>query len=165
MLSKSLMEEILEILEADAHATPAQIAVQVGLPIEQVQAKIREWEASGVIRRYKAVVDWDRAGRERVLALIDVKVTPARGVGFDDVAEHIYRYPEVHTVYLVSGTQDLRCVVEGRSLHDVADFVAQKLSTIDRVTATSTHFLLKKYKENGDIFAQSLSDPRLMVTP
>ena len=144
------MKEILEILERDAHATPEQIAVQTGLPADLVRTQIHEWETSGVIRRYKTVVDWDRYGRERVLALIDVKVTPARGVGFDDVAEHIYRYPEVHTVYLVSGTQDLRCMVEGRSLHDVADFVAQKLSTIDRVTATATHFLLKKYKEDGE---------------
>jgi DNA-binding Lrp family transcriptional regulator len=159
------MKEILEILEHDARATPEQIAVQTGLPEDQVRAQIREWEASGVIRRYKTVVDWDRFGRERVLALIDVKVTPARGVGFDDVAEHIYRYPEVHTVYLISGTHDLRCVVEGRSLHDVAEFVAQKLSTIDRVTATSTHFLLKKYKEDGDVFAESVPDLRLMVTP
>ena len=159
------MKEILEILERDAHATPEQIATHTGLPADRVRAQIHEWETSGVIRRYKTVVDWDRFGRERVLALIDVKVTPARGVGFDDVAEHIYRYPEVHTVYLVSGTEDLRCVVEGGSLHDIADFVAQKLSAIDRVTATTTHFLLKKYKEDGDIFAERVPDLRLMVTP
>ena len=159
------MKEILEILERDARSSPEQIALQTGLDETLVRAKIHEWESSGIIRRYKAVVDWDRYGRERVLALIDVKVTPARGVGFDDVAERIYRYPEVHSVYLVSGTQDLRCVVEGRNLQEVADFVAQQLSTIDRVTATSTHFLLKKYKEDGDIFVETESDPRLMVTP
>ena len=159
------MEEILHILEADAHAAPAQIAAQVGLSEEQVQAKIHEWEAEGVIRRYRTVVDWERYGRERVLALIDVKVTPAPHRGFDDVAEHIYRFPQVLTVYLVSGAQDVRCVVEGRSLREVAEFVAHKLAAIEGVTATATHFLLKTYKENGDVFARPAADPRLMVTP
>ena len=159
------MQEILKILERDAHATPEQIAVLTGLPESEVRDRICEWESNGVIRRYKTVIDWDRYGQQRVFALIDVKVTPARGVGFDDVAERIYRYPEVHSVYLVSGTQDLRCLVEGQTLQEIADFVAQKLSTIDRVTATSTHFLLKKYKEDGDIFAEHETLHRLMVTP
>ncbi|MCW3096688.1 MAG: transcriptional regulator, AsnC family [Chthonomonadaceae bacterium] len=159
------MREILKVLEQDARATPRQIAAQTGIAEETVAARIAEWEAEGIIRRYKTVVDWERFGDERVFAFIDVKVTPARGVGFDDVAERIYRYPEVHSVYLVSGTQDLRCVLEGRTMREVADFVAQKLSTIDRVTSTSTHFLLKKYKDDGDIFADSEIDHRLMVAP
>jgi DNA-binding Lrp family transcriptional regulator len=94
-----------------------------------------------------------------------VKVTPERGVGFDDVAERIYRYPEVHSVYLVSGAEDLRCVVAGRSIREIADFVSQKLATIDRVTGTATHFLLKKYKDDGEIFAEGEADHRLMVAP
>ena len=159
------MREILKVLEQDARATPRQIAAQTGIPEETVAARIAEWEASGVIRRYKTVIDWERFGDERVFAFIDVSVTPARGVGFDDVAERIYRYPEVHSVYLVSGTQDLRCVVEGRTMREIADFVAQKLSTIDRVNSTSTHFLLKKYKDDGDIFAEREADHRLMVAP
>jgi len=159
------MREILKVLEQDARATPRQIAAQTGLTEETVVAHLTEWEASGVIRRYKTVIDWERFGDERVFAFIDVTVTPARGVGFDDVAERIYRYPEVHSVYLVSGTQDLRCVVEGRTMREIADFVAQKLSTIDRVTSTSTHFLLKKYKDDGDIFADGEIDHRLMVAP
>jgi DNA-binding Lrp family transcriptional regulator len=159
------MREILKVLEQDARATPRQIAAQTGIAEEKVDAQIAEWEAEGIIRRYKTVVDWERFGDERVFAFIDVKVTPARGVGFDDVAERIYRYPEVHSVYLVSGTQDLRCVLEGRTMREIADFVAQKLSTIDRVTSTSTHFLLKKYKDDGDIFADSEVDHRLMVAP
>jgi len=159
------MREILKVLEQDARATPRQIAAQTGLSEETVVAQLTEWEASGVIRRYKTVIDWERFGDERVFAFIDVTVTPARGVGFDDVAERIYRYPEVHSVYLVSGTQDLRCVVEGRTMREIADFVAQKLSTIDRVTSTSTHFLLKKYKDDGDIFADGEIDHRLMVAP
>ncbi|MCW3054241.1 MAG: transcriptional regulator, AsnC family [Chthonomonadales bacterium] len=159
------MREILKVLEQDARATPRQIAAQTGLSEETVVAQLTEWEASGVIRRYKTVIDWERFGDERVFAFIDVTVTPARGVGFDDVAERIYRYPEVHSVYLVSGTQDLRCVVEGRTMREIADFVAQKLSTIDRVNSTSTHFLLKKYKDDGDIFADGEIDHRLMVAP
>ena len=159
------MREILKVLEKDARATPRQIAAQTGMTEETVAAQMAEWEASGVIRRYKTVIDWERFGDERVFAFIDVTVTPARGVGFDDVAERIYRYPEVHSVYLVSGSQDLRCVVEGRTMREIADFVAQKLSTIDRVTSTSTHFLLKKYKDDGDIFADGESDHRLMVAP
>ncbi|HZO86949.1 MAG TPA: Lrp/AsnC family transcriptional regulator [Chthonomonadaceae bacterium] len=159
------MREILKILERDAHAAPDQIAALTGLPEEEVRRQIQAWEESGIIRRYKTVIDWEKFGEEKVFAFIDVKVTPARGVGFDDVAERIYRYPEVHSVYLVSGTQDLRCVVEGRTIKEVADFVAQKLATIDRVNSTSTHFLLKKYKDDGDIFAESEADHRLMVTP
>lgn len=164
------MQEILRILERDARATPRQIAAQTGLPEAEIERQISAWERQGVIRRYKAVVDWDRVdwdrfGGERAYAFIDVKVTPERGAGFDDVAARIYRFPEVLSVYLVSGTQDLRCIVEGGSIHEIADFVARKLSPIDRVTATSTHFLLKRYKEDGDIFAPQEEDHRLMVAP
>ena len=159
------MRQILSILERNAHATPAQIAAQTGLEEEIITQQIAQWENEGVIRRYKTVIDWEKYGEERVLAYIDVKVTPERGVGFDDIAERIYRYPEVRSVYLVSGAQDLRCVISGASMREIADFVAQKLSTIDRVTATSTHFLLKKYKDDGEIFAESEADHRLMVTP
>jgi DNA-binding Lrp family transcriptional regulator len=159
------MQDILKVLERNARATPQQIAALTGLPEADVRRQIQAWEEQGVIRRYKTVIDWEKYGEEKVFAFIDVSVTPARGVGFDDVAERIYRYPEVHSVYLVSGTQDLRCVVEGPTIKEVADFVAQKLATIDRVHATSTHFLLKKYKDDGDIFAESEADLRLMVTP
>lgn len=159
------MHEILKVLERDAQATPAQIAALSGLQEENIAQAISDWEREGVIRRYKTVIDWEKLGVERVFAFIDVRVSPARGVGFDDVAERIYRYPEVHSVYLVSGAQDLRCVVEGRSIKEIADFVAQKLSTIDRVNSCATHFLLKKYKDDGDIFAETEEDHRLMVAP
>ena len=159
------MQEILKVLERNAQATPAQIAAQTGIPEAEIVQRIADWEESGVIRRYKTVIDWERFGVERVFAFIDVKVSPARGVGFDDIAERVYRYPEVHSVYLVSGNQDLRCVVEGQNIKEIADFVAQKLSTIDRVNSCSTHFLLKKYKDDGDIFAELEADHRLMVAP
>jgi DNA-binding Lrp family transcriptional regulator len=163
------MREILDILQADAHASPERIASLTGLEADAVRTQIEAWERAGVIRRYKAVVDVDRlrdtSGTDIVSALIDVSVVPLRGVGFEDVASRIARFPEVRSVYLVSGAQDLRCVVVGRSMHDVADFVAQKLSTIDRITSTATHFVLKIYKEDGELFIAPDEDHRLQVTP
>ena len=162
------MREILELLERDAHLSHDTIATMTGLPVEQVAAQVAAWEASGVIRRYTAVVDWDRAsadGDDTVTAFIDVSVAPARGVGFDDVALRISRFPEVRSVYLVSGGHDLRCTVTGAGLRAVSDFVAQKLSTIDRVQATATHFVLKAYKRGGVAFVDTEPDHRLPVTP
>ncbi|HXV92839.1 MAG TPA: Lrp/AsnC family transcriptional regulator [Pseudonocardia sp.] len=163
------MRQILELLERDARLSPETIATMTGLPVEQVGAAIAEWEASGTIRRYKAVVDWDavaeEADGEAVTAFIDVSVAPARSVGFDDVAVRIARFDEVRSVYLVSGTQDLRCTVTGRSMRAVSDFVSQKLSTIDRVQSTATHFVLKTYKRDGDVFVEPDPDHRLPVTP
>jgi DNA-binding Lrp family transcriptional regulator len=159
---------ILELLERDAHLSHNTIATMTGLPVEQVAAQVAAWEASGVIRRYTAVVDWDRAsadGDDTVTAFIDVSVAPARGVGFDDVALRISRFPEVRSVYLVSGGHDLRCTVTGDGLRAVSDFVAQKLSTIDRVQATATHFVLKAYKRGGVAFVDTEPDHRLPVTP
>jgi len=162
------VREILELLERDAHLSHNTIATMTGLPVEQVAAQVAAWEASGVIRRYTAVVDWDRAsadGDDTVTAFIDVSVAPARGVGFDDVALRISRFPEVRSVYLVSGGHDLRCTVTGSGLRAVSDFVAQKLSTIDRVQATATHFVLKAYKRGGVAFVDTEPDHRLPVTP
>lgn len=163
------MREILDVLQHDAHATPDRIAALTGLPVEEVQARIADWEHTGVIRRYKAVVDWDRlratTGTELITAFIDVSITPSRGVGFDDMAARIARFPEVRSVYLVSGAQDVRCVVTGASMHEVGDFVAQKLSSLERVQATATHFVLKIYKEDGDSFLEPELDHRLPVTP
>ena len=124
--------------------------------------QIAAWENAGIIRRYKAVVDLDQmrtiTGTEVITALIDVSVSPERGVGFDNVAARISQFPEVRSVYLMSGAQDLRCVVAGRSMHEVADFVGQKLATIDRVTATITHFVLKTY-------IPPTEDHRLRIAP
>lgn len=161
----STKRDILRILAQDARTSPTEIATQTGLTVEQVEQSIQEMEASGVIIRYKTVIDWDKFGEERVFAFIDLSVTPARDKGFDDIAERISRYPEVHSVYLVSGSQDLRCVVEGRSLNAIGDFVARKLATLDRVTGTATHFVMKKYKEDGDLFLELEQDNRLRVSP
>jgi DNA-binding Lrp family transcriptional regulator len=156
---------ILRLLERDARADPDEIAVMTGLAADEVRTAIRECEENGIIRRYKTVVDWERAGDEGVLAFIDVRVSPARDVGFDDVAARIYRYPEVLSVYLVSGGYDLQVVVKGPSLRDVARFVSEKLSTLDRVNSTTTHFLLRRYKEDGDVFVEHEAPRRLAVTP
>jgi len=159
------MTEIMSILEQDATLPPEKIAAMVGRPVEEVKEMIADLERRKVIRRYKAVVDWEKAGIERAAAFIDVRVQPQRGVGFDDVAERIYRFPEVRSVYLVSGDYDLRVIVEGDDIKQIAFFVADKLATIDRVQGTSTHFMLKKYKEDGEIFEEPEEDRRLAVTP
>jgi len=163
------VRQILELLERDAQLSPDTIATMLGLQVEEVREAIAAWEASGAIRRYRAVIDWDKVDddptSEEVTAFIDVSLTPARGVGFDDVAERIARFDEVRSVYLVSGTQDLRATVTGRSIRSVSDFVSQKLSTIDRVRSTATHFVLRTYKRDGDAFTVVQPDHRLPVTP
>jgi DNA-binding Lrp family transcriptional regulator len=163
------VRQILELLERDARLSPETIATMTGLPLSEVSEAIATWEASGAIRRYKAVVDWDRVDADptsdTVTAFIDVSIAPARGVGFDDVAARIARFDEVRSVYLVSGTHDLRCTVIARTIRAVSDFVSQKLSTIDRVQGTATHFVLKSYKRDGDVFTEPEPDHRLPVTP
>jgi DNA-binding Lrp family transcriptional regulator len=163
------VRQILELLERDAQLSHDTIATMTGLPVAEVSEAIATWEASGAIRRYKAVIDWDAVDEdptsETVTAFIDVSLAPARGVGFDDVATRIARFDEVRSVYLVSGTHDLRCTVIARTIRAVSDFVAQKLSTIDRVQSTATHFVLKTYKRDGDVFAEPEPDHRLPVTP
>ena len=162
------MREILELLERDARLSHDTIATMVGIPVTEVDALIDGWERSGVIRRHKAVVNWeaveDRSDGE-VMAFIDVSVAPARGVGFDDVATRISRFDEVRDCYLVSGGHDLRCTIVGRDIRAISDFVSQKLSTIDRVQSTATHFVLATHKRDGDTFAEPEPDHRLPVTP
>jgi DNA-binding Lrp family transcriptional regulator len=167
------VREILEILARDGQASPERIATMTDIPEDTVRERIAAWENAGVIRRYKAVVDWDAYHRaehdddppETITAFIDVSLVPERGVGFDDVAARISRFPEVRSVYLVSGSQDLRCTVTGPGLREVSEFVSRKLSTIDRIRATATHFVLKTYKRDGDEFLEPEPDRRLPVSP
>jgi DNA-binding Lrp family transcriptional regulator len=156
---------VLRILERDARIQPSEIAAMVGVSEEDVRRVIRECEENKIIRRYKTIVDWERLGQEGVVAFIDVRVTPAREVGFDDVAGRIYRFPEVLSVHLVSGGYDLHVVVRGPSMKEVALFVAEKLATIDRVQSTTTHFLLRRYKEDGELLVEPEEDRRLAVHP
>jgi DNA-binding Lrp family transcriptional regulator len=155
--------EILHILERDARTTPGQIAAMTGLSEERIRQTVATLEAEGTIRSYKTRIDWEKAGEPRVFAFIDVAAQPERGAGYDRIAERMYRYPEVHSVYLVSGSQDLRVVVEGATMQEVANFVAEKVAPIEGVRGTTTHFLLKKYKDDGVIFAESDPDERLAV--
>ena len=158
--------KILRALEGDARRSAAQVAAMVGAAEEEVAATIARCEREGVIRGYRTTIAWDRVLEERVVAFIDVSVSPQRDVGFDQVAARIYRHPEVRSVHLVSGGHDLRVVVEGTGIREVAAFVAEKLASIDHVTATNTHFLLKAYKEEGEILADEAGDDdRLAVAP
>ena len=158
-------DEILTILARDARTSADTIATLTGRTPGEVRAAIADYERRGIIKHYKTIIDWERAGVERVYAFIDVKVVPAREVGFDAVAERIYRYAEVHSVWLVSGGSDLRVVIEGDTMRQVGRFVAEKLSTLEGVTATDTHFLLRRYKEDQDLFVEADADPRLVVSP
>ena len=146
------MEQLLRLIEADCTLTHKQLAAMTGTSEEKVDAEIKRMEEDGTIVGYKAVVDWDKTDREAVTALIEVKVEPQLGDGFDRVAERIYQYEEVESCYLMSGDFDMTVIISGRTLREVANFVTQKLSTIDAVQSTATHFILKKYKENHLIF-------------
>lgn len=138
---------ILKLLCQNARLTPAEIAVRLGLEKAAVAAEIAEMESSGLLRGYKAVVDWEKVDSSIVSAIIELKVTPKAGCGFEEVAERVAAYPEVESVYLMSGVYDLRVMVRGRTFQEVAMFVAKELSTIDSVVETATYFVLRRYKE------------------
>ena len=157
------MKKLLELLEADCTMTREQLASMTGMTVEQVDAEIAAKEREKIILGYQAVVDWDRTDREAVTALIEVNVTPQRGAGFDRVAERIYQYDEVESVYLMSGSYDLTVIISGRSLKEVAQFVGQRLATLEDVTGTATHFILKKYKEKHLIFQKAEEQERELI--
>ena len=146
------MKKLLHLLEDEGTLTHAQLASMSGLTEAEVAAAIQTYEEERIILGYKAIVDWDRTDRESVTALIEVNVTPQRGEGFDRVAQRIYQYDEVESVYLMSGSFDLTVIISGRTLKEVALFVGEKLAPLEDVTGTATHFILKKYKENHLIF-------------
>ncbi len=156
-------EEILEILENNSKYTDEQIAVMLNRSVDEVRTAIKMLEEKNIIAGYKTVVNWEKMPKETVTALIEVKVTPQRGEGFDKVAERIYRYPEVKSCYLMSGGFDLTVIIEGKTLKEVAFFVSEKLAPLDSVLSTSTHFVLKKYKENGTIFDKKEENHREAV--
>ncbi|HIT56871.1 MAG TPA: Lrp/AsnC family transcriptional regulator [Candidatus Galloscillospira stercoripullorum] len=144
--------KLLRLLEENCALTTEELAALADLTEEETRAAIRKFEADRTILGYKAIVDWDRTAREDVTALIEVKVTPQRGEGFDRIAERIYQYDEVESVYLMSGAFDLTVIISGRTLKEVAHFVGEKLAPLEDVTGTATHFILKKYKEKHLIF-------------
>jgi DNA-binding Lrp family transcriptional regulator len=148
-----MLKEILKVLENDAMATHKQISAITGASEAEVAKTIKKAEQEQVILKYKAIVNWDKVENENVFALIEVKVAPQRDVGFDSIAERIYRFPQARTVYLLSGTFDLLVIVTGKSIQEVANFVSQKLAPVEGVQGTVTHFMLKKYKEDGEILS------------
>jgi len=157
------MEEILEILEKNSKYTEEEIAVMTGKSIEEVKEAIKNYEEQNVIVGYTTMINWENTSKENVVALIEVKVTPQRGEGFDKVAERIYKFPEVKACYLMSGGFDLTVIVEGKTMKEVALFVAERLATQESVLSTATHFVLKKYKDNGTIFEKKSKDDREVI--
>ncbi|MBE6557665.1 MAG: Lrp/AsnC family transcriptional regulator [Ruminococcaceae bacterium] len=154
------MDKLLKLLEDNATLTPAELSVMLNKEEGDIRALIQKYESDGVIVGYKTLVDWDKTDREYVTAMIEVKMTPQRDRGFDRIAEKIYNYPEVQSVYLMSGGFDLCLLIEGRTMKEVAYFVAQKLAPIEAVISTATHFVLRKYKDKGVIYGADEIDER-----
>ncbi len=159
------MEEILNILDKEkGNVSRAKIAQMLGMEEKEVADKIEKMEKENVIVGYKTIVNWDKTDKDVVVALIELRITPQRGEGFDKVAERIYKYPQVKALYLMSGAYDLAVTIEGKSMKEVALFVAQKLAPMDSIISTATHFVLKKYKEEGIVFEDDEKDTRQVIT-
>jgi len=146
-----MLKDILKVLENDSRTTPEQLSKMTGDSVAEVKRQIEKAEKDRLILKYKTVINWEKVEDQQVAALIDVKIAPQRDVGFDAIAARIYRFPEARSVYLMSGAYDLSVLVVGKTMHDVANFVTQKVATIEGVHGTVTHFLLKRYKEDGEI--------------
>ena len=162
-MENNLQIELLHLLQQDCRMPLEKLATMLGQPMETIAEMIAEMEKTGVILRYSPIINWDKTDRERVEAMIEVRVTPQRGEGFDAIAKRIYRFDEVKSVYLMSGAYDLLLLVEAHSLKELAYFVSTKLSTLETVTGTATHFVLKRYKSDGVIFEGDGEDKRLAV--
>lgn len=158
------MQKILEILENDCNTPLEQIALITDMSVEEVAAKIDKLREDKIILKNKSVINWEKTDKEIVTALIELKVTPQRGEGFDKIAERIYKFPEVKSVYLMAGAYDLTVIIEGKTIKDVALFVSNRLATMERVLSTGTHFVLKKYKDEGIIFDETEKDSRQVIT-
>lgn len=158
-------EELLKAIERNSRIDLGELAVLLGLEEAEVANELAALEAEGIICAYHTLIDWEKTSNEKVTALIEVRVTPQRGQGFDSIAERIYNYPEVRSVYLISGGYDLMVILEGKTLRDVSLFVSDKLSALESVLSTATHFILKKYKDHGTVLARKKEDEREMITP
>ena len=160
-----MRDELLSILEKNSRVDFKELAVMLGKSEEEVLNEISALEKDNIICAYHTLINWEKTDIEKVSALIEVKVTPQRGQGFDRIAERIYNYPEVKSVYLISGGYDLLVTLEEKSLKEIAGFVSDKLSTLDSVLSTATHFILKKYKDHGTIINKTIQDEREVITP
>ena len=160
-----MREQILKTIEKNSRLSMKELAVLLGKEEIDVANEVAAMEAEGVICGYHTLINWEQTSLEKVNALIEVRVTPQRGQGFDNIAERIYKYPEVDAVYLISGGYDLLVSLEGKSLKAISSFVSDKLSTLDSVLSTATHFVLKKYKDHGTILSKKEEDEREKITP
>ncbi len=164
-MSTDLRLELLELIKRDAKRPIGELAILLNQPEEVIAAEIKRLEKEKIILNYHTIVNWKKAGSNDVSAVIEVKITPQREVGFDAIAERIIRFPEVESAYLMSGAYDLLVMVKGENLQSLAHFVSTKLSTIDGVISTATHFMLKPYKEDGILVNDEEKDRRLVVSP
>lgn len=160
-----MREELLAIIEKNSRINLKELAIILGVEEIDVVNEMAALEAEGIICGYHTLINWENTSKEKVTALIEVRVTPQKGQGFDSIAECIYKYPEVRSVYLISGGYDLMVILEGKSLKEVSAFVSDKLSALDMVLSTATHFILKKYKDHGTVLTKKNSDEREMITP
>ncbi len=154
------MEKLLKILDKNARLTNEQIAIMLGASAEEVAAAMAKYEADGVIRGYKAVIDWERTGKERVTALIELRVTPKRDLGFEEIAKKVMQFDHVESVFLMSGGYDLAVLVSGKTFQEIALFVAHRLAPMDSVLSTTTHFVLRRYKDDSFVFCDEDNDER-----
>ena len=159
-----MREKILSVIEKNSRIEIKELAVLLGMDEVAVANELKAMEEEGIICGYHTLIDWEKTSIETVTALIEVKVTPQRGQGFDNIAERIYQYPEVNAVYLISGGFDLLVSIEGKTLKEVSLFVSEKLSTLETVISTSTHFILKKYKDHGTVLGKKAIDEREKIT-
>ena len=160
-----MREEILRVIEKNSRIETKELAVRLGLSEAEVVEEMQAMENEGIICGYHTMINWENTTDEKVTALIEVKVSPQRGEGFDHMAERIYKYPEVQSVYLISGGFDILITIEGKTLREVSQFVSDKLSTFESIVSTATHFILKKYKDHGTIMTKKYEDERQMITP
>ncbi len=160
-----MREELLSIIEKNSRIGLNELAVLLGKNEQDVLSEIESLEKEGIICGFYTLIDWEKTSIEKVTALIEVRVTPQRGQGFDKIAQRVYNYPEVKSVYLISGGFDLLVILEEKSLREIANFVSDKLSTLDGVLSTATHFILKKYKDYGTVLAQKHDDEREIISP
>ena len=160
-----MREELLRIIEKNSRMDLKELAVILGVTEIDVVNELAALEAEGIICGYHTLINWDNTSEEKVVALIEVKVTPQRGMGFDKIAERIYQYSEVNAVYLMSGAFDFTVFIEGKTMRQVAQFVSDKLAPLDSVLSTATHFVLKKYKDHGTVLCDEVQDERMLITP
>lgn len=160
-----MREKILKAIDKNSKLTAKELAVMLGAEEAEVAAAIKELENESIICGYPTLINWDKTESEKVTALIEVKVTPQRGQGFDRIAERIYKFDEVESVYLMSGGFDLTVIITGMSMRAVANFVSSKLAPMEAVLSTATHFVLKKYKEHGMPLVNEIEDERMLITP